>query len=209
MKVLFVVMSVLAFALIAPWQGHTLEFVADGTGYDVGYTPDFWGVSFVSGAGYITSVTLSLPGSAYWDFDGSPFLATDPANPYTPMVLGVEPVMGALNGLTASDISYPHGTIASPLGHPTSLTFDFSSSAFGPGDWFRFSADVDGGPLEGTLATVQMLNGDSYSADFRSVSATSVVARINDSQSVPEPSMFLLLGCGLFGLSRYKKRVFG
>src|SRR6476660_2192220 len=137
--------------------------VADATGRDAGFVPDFWGVQFISGSGDIQSATFILT-TGFFDFDGSLFLN----DTFPPGIPGVEPVLGAMSGLSTGDITYPTG-----VEHPTTLTFTFAPGSFIAGDWFRFSADVDGGPSSGgtfgssgASFAVLMSSGETLSAPF-------------------------------------------
>jgi hypothetical protein len=68
---LFAAVASLMFAA-NPAPTHA-EIIADATGFDAGFVPDFWGVQFSSGTGFIQSATFTLT-SGYFDFDGSLFL---------------------------------------------------------------------------------------------------------------------------------------
>jgi len=203
MKKICLLILVLGLVLLYS-QAYSVEIVADATGYDAGYVTDFWGVKFISGSGYIQSVTFDLSTTGgYFDFDGSPFLI--------PLIPGVEPVLGVMNGLSSSDITYPTNG-GNPVGTPTVLTFTFSTGSFTEGDWFRFSADVDGrgraggdfGSI-GTLFEVTMSDGNIYSVPFMTINTNSSEANI-ETDSVPEPSTFMLLIGGLAGVGLLRRR---
>jgi hypothetical protein len=99
-KTLHCVFFLLAITLVPLQSVHALAIIADATGYNVGYVTDFWGVEFISGEGYITSVTFDVTSTGgYFDFDGSDFL--------DPLIPGVEPIIGATNGLSIGDIDFP------------------------------------------------------------------------------------------------------
>jgi hypothetical protein len=151
-------------------QAHATAIGADATGYDAGFVPEFWGVQFLSGTGHIQEVTFNL-GSGYFDFDGSPFLN----NTFPPGIPGVQPVLGAMSGLSTGDIT--SSTVGGlPIDHPTSLTFTFTPGSFIAGDWFSFSADVDGAGVAqeaggtfgalGASFAVLMSSGELLSAPF-------------------------------------------
>ena len=206
--------TVVTLTIAAPFAASALEVVADGTGYDPGYVPDYWGVQFSSGVGSISSATFSLS-NGYFDFDGSYFLNFT----YPPGINGVEPVLGAMSGLSAADISFPtaaevQGSCDSSYGvspcggHPTTLTFTFASDSFLAGDWFRFSADVDGGSIAGASFAVLMSDGQTFSAPFVNVSDTSSVATISvdGSAPIPLPATLPLFASGLAGLGWLSRR---
>jgi hypothetical protein len=188
--------AILFAALLWPLgvpQARAVTIVADATGYDGGFVPDFWGVQFTSGTGYIQTATFDITATGgYFDFDGSLFLGAP----------GVEPIIGATSGLSTSDISYPTAG-----GHPTTLTFTFAPNSFTAGDWFRFSADVDGaggsitssGGAFGALGAsfqVLMSTGEVLSAPFVTLSADSSEAVISV-DAVPLPAALPLYGTGL------------
>jgi hypothetical protein len=189
---------------VSPWgapRARALAIGADATGDDVGYVPDFWGVQFLSGNGYIQSATFNITSrGSYFDFDGSLFLGHPPSVP------GVEPVLGAMSGLPAGDIIYPTAG-GQPLGHPTTLTFTFLPNSFIAGDWFRFSADVDPSPSSGggfggsASFAVLMSDGQTFNAPFVTITDNRSEAIISSPEaSVPEPSTLGLIGFGLLGL---------
>ena len=138
---------------------------------------------------------FSLTG-AYFDFDGSYFLN----DTFPPGINGVLPILGALSGLSASHISYP--TAAEVLGfcdssygvspcggHPTTLTFTFTPGSFIAGDSFRFSADVDGGPVvPGASFALAMSGEEAFSAPFVTISRDRAEALISlEASPAPEP----------------------
>jgi len=133
------------------------------------------------------SVTFDLTATGgYFDFDGSPFL--------NPSVPGVEPIIGATNGLAVGDISYPRAD-GGPVGHPQVLTFTFSPGSFAAGDWFRFSADVDpissAGGVFGSLGatfSVTLSTGDTSKVPFVTVSSDRSEAVANVTP-VPPPDV--------------------
>jgi hypothetical protein len=193
-----------------PAPAHA-EIIADATGFDAGYVPDFWGVQFISGNGYIQSATFTLSSTAgFFDFDGSLFLNFT----FPPGIPGVEPVLGAMSGLSTGDITYPTAG-GQPLGHPTTLTFTFAPGSFAPGDWFRFSADVDGGGVSGgsfgTLGTsfsVVMSDGQTFSAPFVTLSDNQSEATLDVPSAVPAPATLPLFatGLGMLGLMAMRRR---
>jgi len=164
-------------------------------------------------AGFIQSATFSLDSGhlAYFDFDGSLFLNFT----FPPGIPGVEPVLGAMNGLSTGDITYPTAG-RQPLGHPQTLTFTFLPNSFIAGDWFRFSADVDfhfgeGGSFGDGNATfaVLMSNGETFSAPFVTINDNRSEASISAPESsVPAPASLPLFatGLGLMALLRWRRR---
>jgi hypothetical protein len=198
---------------------HALAITADSTGYDAGFVDDFWGVQFNSGAGSIKSVTFDITatGRDYFDFDGSEFLNFTHPQP------GYGPVLGAMGGLTPLDITVatqPDGFICGVpcLGHPKTLTFTFIPGVFVAGDFFRFSADVDGdsptaggffGQNKGASFDVLMDDGRSLSSPFAKTTDDQSVALIRVSEPteptpdvptptpVPTPATLPLFASGL------------
>jgi hypothetical protein len=148
----------------------------------------------------------------FFDFDGSLFLN----NTFPPGIPGVEPVLGAMIGLSAGEITYPTAG-GQPLGHPTTLTFTFLPNSFIAGDLFRFSADVDGGGSSGgtfgslgASFSVLMSSGETFSAPFVRLSDNQSEATIavSDEEAVPTPPTLPLFatGLGLMALLAWRKR---
>ena len=205
-------------ALASPTPANAALLIrADATGSDAGFVPAFWGVQFLSGDGYILSATFSLTASSYFDFDGSLFLN----DTFPPGIPGVEPIVGPMSGLSAGDITYPTAAAvngycagdASPcVGRPTTLTFTFAPNSFTAGDWFRFSADVDGGGASGgsfgalgALFDVTMSSGENFSAPFVTVNNNRSEANM---RGVPTPATLPLFatGLGLLGWFGWRRR---
>lgn len=182
------------FLLMLVSSVNATIITSDATGTDNFTDTDYWGVSFVSGSGYISSISFDLApfGGDFWDFDGSASYANSTA-----------PVIGAKSGLLNSDITSVFAGV-----HPTLLTFNFASNSFGAGDSFRFSADIDqilnGANVAGLLFSVSMEDGSSSSGTFaRTGQPNQSAVTIDDlpSVSAPEPASLLLLGLGLLGFS--------
>jgi len=88
----------------------------------------FWGINFKSGgSGFIQSVTFDL--QAGTDSDAVFDLRDNN---------GYGPVIGHLQGIDASDVTFSPGNTRS-----STLTLDFAAGSFGEGDKIRFGADTD------------------------------------------------------------------
>ena len=105
------------------------------------------------------------------------------------------------------------------VGHPATLTFHFAPNSFAAGDWFRFSADVDGAP--GSLAptwgeefgtlnvlfAVLMSNGQTLSAPFVTIPGSHSEAAVSlDASPVPAPPTLPLLVTGLAFMALFARR---
>ncbi len=178
---------------------------ADMSGPTAGGTTDFWGVSFVSGSGWIQSVSYDLsyvdPVEGYFDFDGTGNYG-----------LVTYPVLGAMSGLTGGDISYVMSNFQGVL-HPRVLTFNFVPGTFSAGDYFRFSADVDwpdsGWELAGAGFTAVLDTGVSLSGFFQQTAVTDVsIVELQTPERVPEPMtvLLMLLGLPLIAGARFGNR---
>jgi hypothetical protein len=93
------------------------------SGFAAGFsnaTPGFWGIEYaaVPPDVPIDSVTLHLPGPAFFDFDGVDNYAGQTA-----------PIFDAVSsvGIVSSEVSYLYVGV-----HPTSLTLAFAPGAFSP-----------------------------------------------------------------------------
>lgn len=184
-------LSLLAFSLFALVPCNAAIITADALG-NAGFSPDFHGVQYVSGAPGVSidSISYQLP-FGFFDFDG----IDNFANQTAPILH-----LPSLVGIVASDIHFAF------IGdHPTTLTVNFTSGSFSPGDSFRFAADLDGmgsdlggviGAGGGTLISVLLSNGQSGSAHFSTDTSVASLATVNIPDSnVPEPSTFMLIAC--------------
>ncbi len=186
-----------AIFVAAPAFGQTI--VAETTGTDnAGFESDYYSVAFANGGGFITSATwdISLVGGAFFDFDG-----------------GLSPVLGTLNGLAASDISFSGSNFdGGDPNRPATLTANFAAGAFAAGDSFTFGADTDffvsdpapGGVFGqvGAPFSVIMQGGGSGSAPFSQISATQSIATV----VIPAPASAGLLGIAGLGAMRRRRR---
>lgn len=147
--------------------------VADAHGSDSFCDDDFWGINFLSGCdtGFIQSVTIDLQAgsdaNAYFDLSGS--------NSYGP-------VIGSLNGISGSDV-----TFSPDSGDTSTLTLTFATGSFGVGDSIRFGADTDylgdndGGDVgrKDVGFTITFENGSTYTTSFDKINSWKSKATIN------------------------------
>lgn len=158
---------------------HGAIITADATGSNHNTVVDFWGISFTSGDGFVQSLTIDLDpgvGSPYFDRDGFSGNST------------LAPIFGARSGISISDMSisyFPSST------NPTAMTFNFAPGTFGAGDFFRFSADVDGSngtsgnSIVDCMLRITMEGGTTASAPYVYVNSTKSVATVTVDVSPP------------------------
>lgn len=162
---------------------------ADATGSDHYSVTDFWGISFVSGDGFVKSLTIDLDpaaSSAYFDLDG--FSSNSK----------LAPIIGARSGILISDMSISYSPSST---NPTAMTFNFAPGTFGAGDSFRFSADVDGSngtsgsSIVDSLLRITMEGGTTASSPYVYVNSTKSVATVTVDVT-PPADLYWLNGHG-------------
>lgn len=184
-------------ALLFTTTANAAIITADATGDDNVDEADFWGVSFDSGTGFISSVTFDISslGTDFFDFDGGSNFQNTP-----------DPVITSTNGLSIADITAEYVGIA-----PQLFTLNFAQNTFSAGDSFRFGTDVDqlisGDSLAGLLFTATLQDGTTESGLFALTNITnqSAVQLTLDTVDVSAPSIYMLMGLSVVGLGLRKR----
>jgi len=134
----------------------------------------------------------------FTDFNANLFMADD-----SPHIKGVvynpSPAAGLIN-TTATEISFDGWFTQQPNGFWDSVTVPADILDIGPGEWVRRSAD-DGTNRGLEFGTYNIRELPSAVSAAATTAVQSAVV-----QQVPEPSSFLLMGIGLFGLSWLLRR---
>jgi hypothetical protein len=182
-------------------QGQVIRATAAGS--DSFTTAGFWTVLFQSGAGSIQSVSFDLTADvgAFFDFDGGSSFSD-----------ATTPVLGALTGLTAADVSSAFSSPVDAPNHPAVLTFNFAAGSFVSGDSLAFGADTDffvadptpGGAVGQAPAVfrVTLAGGGTLSAPFVTINSNLSAVEI----IVPEPAAIATLASGLIALTALRSR---
>jgi len=190
------VLSLFVLAAMAWGNAASADTVwATASGSDPVFDDQFWTIEYVSGSKVIETVIIDLsPLGGYFDFDGGGAPNSNYMNSYAPVIT-------AVNGLTVPQITPVFVGLS-----PTSLTFNFASGSFAPGDSFSFAADWEGtlfdsgDQVAGALFTVIFEDATQFTMPF------TYAGRDTSRASMPEPGMLALAGCGLIGIALRRRR---
>lgn len=161
-------------------------------------TPGFWAIHFLTGAAdeRIASVTLTMPGTGFFDLDGE--------DNFEGQTAPVFHTAGS-TGLQPAEVSFVFSGV-----HPPMLRLDFLPDSFAPGDRLEFAADVDGlgshlggalGAFEGLLIAVTLEDARTGYANFVTDTSVRSFADVEIAQTpVPEPGAASLICAGVAAL---------